>query len=155
MSERHLAQALLKADVAEQTASSQSLAEAVLASEKHRIRELIVLTTFLWGLAIATMGWLIWFGWGILSSIARQPELPESVKTQFLLLGSLTATGIVITTLAILLLVFAGSSTIFLMYRLRQVTLRQINASLMQISAQLELLQSQSDAAEPRSSSTK
>lgn len=144
MSERHLGEALLKVDAADATAVGPMLAESVLTSEKRRIRELIVLTGFLWALAIGAMVWLIWFGWGILNSIARQPELPAGIKTHFLLLGSLAAYGIAITAVSITLLVLAGLSTVFLTYRLRQATLRQINASLKQISGRLESLQSHS-----------
>ena len=142
---KKFATALLNAGSENLPAASSFDFDRVTKADRHRVRELTVLTGFLWVATIATMGWLIWFGWGIVSSISRQPELPEPVKTHFLYLGSLVVYGFLLATLSIVFLVLAGLSSLFLMHRLRVATLNQIRISLAQITEQLRDLHSKSD----------
>ena len=144
MTEKELGKALLNLDAAAAPAAldPRQLTRNVLERDRRRIRLLAGLVVFFWTLAIAGLVWLI-----CLYLLYVDPRLRaygagrahlENDWNDWALVGDWAAKSILACLIALLL---AAVCTVLLILLSRRATLRQINASLLEISAQLKLLQ--------------
>jgi hypothetical protein len=145
MNERELGRALLKfgAQAREEPPppDPQVLMNRILQRDRRNIGGWAVVTALAWGMTVACMVSLVCF-WNvyitpIVNFLAEHPNV--SVPADHWagmgeVLGSIAIAAVVG-------LLFAILSTVLLVFASRRATLRQVNASLMQISEQLKQLQ--------------
>lgn len=145
MSDKDLGDALLKLDLTPPTMPTAPEVALIIESDRRRMKWLTRLTVGLW--ILAALGAMLVFVTGgfVFPAMAKvQKEQDggslENPNTPFLMLAKLTAISIVVGSTSFAILVGAGLATVFLIFRSRRATLRQINANLLQISEQLKRL---------------
>src|SRR5687767_632522 len=148
MSERELGRALLDLD-------SQKLAGVpvareqtwrILEQDRRRVWWLTALTIALWSAAILLVLWML-VAFGLLfplqahlnddAQVARvgmTPQMREDAKLKAQIVFQMITVGV---TLSVGVLALAALATVFLVRASRRATLRQINASLLEISQQI------------------
>jgi hypothetical protein len=152
MTEKELGRALLNLDLTPSPAAPdpQHLTRKILQRDRRRIRLLAGLATFFWVLATAGVVWLISF---YLVYVAPRLRAYGAGRAQlandwndWALVSDWGARSILACIIALLL---AAVCTVLLILLSRRATLRQINASLVEISEQLKQLR-QLPPSEPR-----
>ena len=149
MSEGELGKALLQVDALNLAGvpKSQQLTWKILEHDRRHVRRLTVLTMIIWIMAAGMVG-LVLVGFGLLMPMeakikrdveagrldARQREALETVAHQTAYMLTLAIAG------AVGILALAALTTVRLIFASRRATLRQVNASLVEISQQLKEL---------------
>jgi hypothetical protein len=151
MSDKSLSQALLDLDARTLagTADPREPMLKIVASDRRRVWWWSAATLAFWVLTLLMVAWML-VALGLLmpfeahlrdpAQMARAgmtPEMRTDAEFQAHVMSRMITLGI---TLAVGLLALAAGSTVFLVRASRQATLRQINASLLEISAQLQAL---------------
>ncbi len=143
MNEKELGKAILKLGEAQfgQASDARWLTAKIVKRDRHRVRLLAGLTILFWLLAVAGVVVLIYTyltaldpRLGAYAAGGREFQQDAGV---WVVIGRVTA-WIFLGCVTVLLL--AAFSTVLLIFSSRRATLRQINASLMQISEQLNQL---------------
>jgi ABC-type Fe3+ transport system permease subunit len=146
MTERELGEALMKLDATQLsgTPEARQLTWKVLERDRHRVRLLSGLSIAVWVLAVAVIV-LVLVGSGFIFpfealvqhdqeigriSASQRDQLQREVRVA-LHLGALSSVAV---------LTVAALCTILLVFASRRATLRQVNASLVEISEQLKQL---------------
>jgi hypothetical protein len=150
MSEKELGKALLQSDAGASSASldPRALAERVLRRDRRRVSLLTGLTLFLWLLAAAGIGLVLYgFYW---HWIPKQMQLMKHTAEgvvdadtrvrveQFHV--DIVAKAVAVMAISVAILGVATLCTVLLVFASRRATLRQVNASLLEISEQLKQL---------------
>lgn len=149
MSERELGQALLKLDATAlgNVPDSRQLTWRILEHDRRQVRRLTILTLVIWVLAAGLVGFIL-IAFGLLFPMQaklineaatiepKQREAMELVARQTFQMLTLAIAG------SVGILALAALSTVRLIFASRRATLRQVNASLLEISGQLKELRS-------------
>ena len=142
MNENELGRALLKLDAAEMAAAlvdQRQQTAALLSRDPRRVRRLAVLTVLLWLLVVAAVGFMIWFHFLVIAPRVQYYVQDVNFRDGMVWLWfSKWAAGIILGCVATMLL--ATLCTVLLVFSSRRATLRQVNASLLEISEQLRQL---------------
>jgi ABC-type phosphate transport system permease subunit len=140
MNDRELGKALLKLDTTPKLSDldPRQLARNIVQRDRRRIRLLAGLATVFWVLAAAGMVWLVSFYMiqvapRLRAYAAGRMQL-ENDWNDWARAGDLAAKSLLLFLVALLV---AAISTVLLILLSRQVTLRQINASLIELSDRL------------------
>ena len=143
MTEKELGKALLNLDAAAAPAAldPRQLTQKILERDRRRIRLLAGLAMLFWMLATAGLVWLIclyllYVDPRLRAYGAGRAQLANDWN-DWAMVGDLAAKSILACIIALLL---AAVCTVLLILLSRRATLRQINASLVEISEQLKLL---------------
>lgn len=143
MLDHDVGKALVQLNLATPMDASSDQIERILEADRRRAWRWTTASVALW--VIAALGALSLFVLGGLTFPVVAKLLSEqgegsiaNADTPFLVLARLVAMSFVIGTASFGALVAAGLSTVVLLVRSRRATLRQINANLMLISAQLQ-----------------
>jgi hypothetical protein len=142
MNEKELGRALLNLDLAPPAAPDpRQLTRRILERDRRRIRLLAALVTILWllvaaGVVVLISIYLLQVPPRLRAYAAGRAHLQNDWEA-WVILGDWVAKGILGCIIALLL---AAVFTVLLILISRQATLRQINASLIEISEQLKLL---------------
>ena len=150
MSEKELGRALLQLDAQKLAGLADSREQTwnILQRDGRRVWWLTALTTTLWLGALALVIWTL-MAFGLLfpkqahlrmaiekgqiaEEVREQVQATHQIALQMITLGVAASVGV---------LALAAGSTVFLVLATRRATLRQINASLLEISQQLKELQ--------------
>jgi ABC-type phosphate/phosphonate transport system permease subunit len=150
VSNKELGEALLKSDASGTSAAldPRQLAEQVLRRDRRRVRLLTGLTLLLWLLAAAGIGLVLYgFYW---HWVPKQMQLMKHTAEgvvdpdtrvrveQFHL--DVVAKAVAVMAISVAILGVATLCTVLLIFASRRATLRQVNASLLEISEQLSQL---------------
>lgn len=162
MSEKELGRALLELDSRKLAGVSVAREQTwrILEGDRRRVWWLTALTIALWSAAVLLILWML-VSFGLLfplqahlnddAQVARAgmtPQMREDAKLKAQIVFQMITVGV---TLSVGMLAFAALSTVFLVLASRRATLRQINASLLEISQQLRTLREPPPAAPPAS----
>jgi hypothetical protein len=152
MTEKKLGEALLDLDARQIAGVPDAHAQTwrVLERDRRRVWWLTALTMTLWAAAILMVLWML-VAFGLLfplqaklkdpAQILRMPpELRAQAQDQAQIVFQMITVGV---TASVGILAFAALSTVFLVLASRRATLRQVNASLLEISDQLKALRQQ------------
>lgn len=143
MNEKELGKALLKADLAGEPVGStpSELTKSIMARDQRRIRWLTIAAVFLWvctAAGVALMSWLyvMLVAPRLRAYAAGRAQLQNDWQDWAFFIDVIARSvwGFVVP------LLLAAICTILLIFLSRRATLRQINASLAEISEQLKLL---------------
>ncbi|MFL5341098.1 MAG: hypothetical protein ACJ8F7_13205 [Gemmataceae bacterium] len=149
MSESELGKALLQVDASSLAGmpSSQQMTWKILEHDRRHVRRLTILTMIIWVMAAGMVG-LVLIGFGLLMPL--EAKIREGAETGKLAgkdreaLEQVAHKSSHMLTLAIAgsvgILALAALTTVRLIFAARQATLRQVNASLVEISQQLKEL---------------
>jgi hypothetical protein len=142
MTEKELGKALLELDMTPPTAPDpRQLTRQILQRDRRRIRLLAGFATFFWMLSAAGVVWLVCFYILLIAPRLRAYAVGRAVLANdwddWALVGDWAARSVLGCVSALLL---AAICTVLLILLSRRATLRQINASLIEISEQLKLL---------------
>jgi hypothetical protein len=151
MSEKDLRRALLDLD-ARQLAGVPDVREQtwkILEQDRRRVGRWTALTIALWAIAILMIGGML-VGYALvfplqaklnedaqLARIGLTPEMRGAAQFKAQIMFQMITVGV---TASVGVLSFAALATVFLVLASRRATLRQINASLLEISEQLKAL---------------
>lgn len=142
MLDREVGDALLKLDLAPQSAAPTVQIERIIDADRCRVKRWTRISIALW--ILAAVGAILIFVMGglafpMIAKLVHEAEggSLENPDTPFLVLAKLMAMCLVFGTASFITLVCAGLATVLLLLRSRSATLRQINANLLQISEQL------------------
>ena len=142
MPDKDLGKALLKLDLTPPDAAAHVQLDRIVEDDRRRMQWLARIAVALWILAaVGILSIAIGSGFvfpAIAKALNERGQEEAAAEVHFLMLAKLTAACIVIGSLSFVVLVAAGLATVVLVYRSRRVTLRQINANLLQISEQLK-----------------
>jgi hypothetical protein len=149
MSESDLGQALLKVDAVNLAGvpDTRQLTWRILEHDRRHVRRLTILTMVIWGIAAGLVGFIM-VAFGLLFPMeaklrqatqegqinAAQRDAMETVHRQTFQMLTVAIT------LSVGILALAALSTVRLIFASRRATLRQVNASLLEISNQLQEL---------------
>ena len=140
MNEKELGKALLKLDTTPKLSEldPRSLARNIVARDRRRIRMLAGLATFFWVAATAGIVWLAFMYFfmvepRLIAYSAGNAKLDADWR-DWAWAGDVAARSVLA---CFVLLLLAAISTVLLILFSRQATLRQINASLSELSKQL------------------
>jgi hypothetical protein len=144
MTGKELSDALLKLDAAQLPAATEprALAWQVLDHDRRGIRRWVWATALLWGISVVFIaGAFLAFAFLFpkQAAIIHQAGPEEGLEAIILLTAFLSKISAAMA-VALLALVFASLATIFLVLTARRATLRQVNASLLEISEQMRKL---------------
>ena len=144
MTNKELADALLKLDATQLTGSvdHRALTWRVLDSDRRRLRIWIAATISVWLVAaMMIIGTFIAFGL-LLPAVAKalHEAGPADGLEEMMKLTAMLSKVSFFVTLAVLALAASSLGTILLVLSTRRATLRQVNASLIEISEQLKRL---------------
>ena len=149
MSESDLGQALLNVDASNLAGvpDNRQLTWKILEHDRRLVRRLTILTMTIWLMAVGAIGFvLIAFGFLFPLQAKLERDTPDGRITpqNRAALESVTRQTFQMLTLAIAasvgILALAALSTVRLIFASRRATLRQVNASLVEISQQLKEL---------------
>jgi hypothetical protein len=142
MSDRELGESLLGLKPAAATPTSVDV-DRILEADRLRTRRLARWVVGLW--IVAALGALLVFviGGFVFPMIGKLIDLEngggaDPAVSPLVMLAKFTAIHVVVGSASLLALVAAGLTTVLLVFRTRSATLRQINANLSEISAQLK-----------------
>ena len=148
MNERELAKALLRYDatVPSEPADPGRQVRQVLRRDRRRVRLLSTVTVLLWFIAVTAIIFLVVVADVIV--FPRMKKLAEEANAEQLhqlqrleAIDTLVlAKGTVLLSISVAVLALAAIGTVLLVFTSRRATLRQMNASLIQISEQLKEL---------------
>jgi hypothetical protein len=146
MSDRELGEALLGLKLTPSAAPTNVDVRRILEDDRRRTRRLVRSVVALW-IAAALGAVLVFVHGGFVFPMihrltAEQVDgTSDPVLPPLIMLTKFTAINVVVGSATLAALVAAGLTTVLLIFRTRSATLRQINANLMEISAQLKRLQ--------------
>jgi hypothetical protein len=145
MSDRELGEALLGLKLTPSTTPNNVDIERVLEDDRRKARRLGRLVVALW--IAAALGALLvlvigGFVFPMIAQLTTQQNVgaADPALAPLVILAKFTAINVVVGSASLVALVVAGLTTVLLVFRTRSATLRQINANLLEISAQLKLL---------------
>jgi hypothetical protein len=145
MSDRELGEALLGLKLTPSATPTNVDLQRILEDDRRRTRRLGRLVVALW--IAAALGALLvlvigGFVFPMIAKLTGQENggAADPALSPLVMLTKFTAINVVVGSASFVVLVAAGLSTVLLVFRTRAATLRQINANLMEISAQLKLL---------------
>jgi hypothetical protein len=145
MSDRELGDALLGLKLTAATEPTSVDIERILEGDRRRTRRLGRLVVALW--IAAALGALLVFVIGgfvfpMIAKLTSQQNAggADPALSPLVMLAKFTAINVVVGSASFVVLVAAGLTTVLLVFRTRSGTLRQINANLLEISAQLKQL---------------
>ena len=152
MTGKELSDALLKLDATQISGATdaQTLTWKVLDADRRRVRRWVIVTVALWVVAaVVILGAFVAFGLlfpahakvmkeaGIPAEIT---ERPAEIEKMHLILTSFIGKVSFLVAFSVLTLTLATLATVFLVLTSRRATLRQVNASLIEIAQQLKRL---------------
>jgi hypothetical protein len=143
MSDRELGESLLGLKLTPASAPTSVDVERILEADRLRTRRLARVVVGLW--IAAALGALLVFviGGFVFPMIAKLTSqgnagAVDPALSPLVMLTKFTAINVVVGSASFVALVAAGLTTVLLVFRTRSATLRQINANLLEISAQLK-----------------
>ncbi len=149
MSESEMGKALLKVDALDLAGvpDSRQLTWKILDHDRRLVRRLTVLTLIIWLMAVGMVGFVM-IAFGLLfpmqAKLTNEAELrqigPEQRAAHELVLRQTFQMLTVAIAVSVGILALAALSTVRLIFASRRATLRQVNASLVEISRQLKEL---------------
>lgn len=151
MNERELGKALLKLDAADLSGVPEMRQQTlrILDRDKRRVRLLASLTLGLWLIAAVVISFVLYvFYWHIVPKqmvlirnigVGQAPP-PDVVQQVVSVHITALQKGTVIVAVSVATLTLAALGTVLLVFASRRATLRQVNASLVEISEQLKQL---------------
>lgn len=144
MTEKELANALLKLDATQISGASDAreLTWKVLDQDRRRVRWWLAATIALWSLAAFTIvGAFVAYGFVFpaIAQVIHEAGPAEGLEQTILVTAALGKVNFFVA-ISVLALVLAILATLFLVLSTRRATLRQMNASLIEIAEQLKRL---------------
>ena len=152
MTGKELADALLKLDATQISGASdtRALTWKILDQDRRRVRRWVIVTTVLWVVAaMVILGAFVAFGLlfpahaKVMNEAGIPPvvsQRPPEIEKMHLILTSFIGKVSFLVAISVLTLTLATLATLFLILASRRATLRQVNASLIEISEQLKRL---------------